>query len=56
MIEVLDRIRAAGGEVAVVGGDLSIKVPKGLLSEAERSLLAEHKAEIVRLLADEPVV
>jgi hypothetical protein len=56
MIEVLDRIRAAGGDVAVVGGDLRLRVPRGLLSDQERRLLAEHKAEIVRLLADEEVV
>jgi hypothetical protein len=57
MIEVLDKIRHAGGTIEVVGGDLRLRVPKGLLTPAERSLLAEHKAEVVRLLAaDEPVV
>ncbi len=56
MIETLDRIMAAGGDVWVVGGDLRLKVPKGLLSDQERQLLAERKAEIVKLLADEPVV
>jgi hypothetical protein len=56
MIDLLDRIRDAGGAVAVVGGDLRLRVPRGLLSEAERLLLAEHKPEIVRLLAVEPVV
>jgi hypothetical protein len=56
MIEVLDRIRQAGGTVEVVGGDLRLRIPKGLLSAAERSILAAQKAEIVRLLADEPVV
>jgi hypothetical protein len=51
MIEVLDKIRQAGGTVEVVGGDLRLRLPKGLLSAAERSILAEHKAELVRLLA-----
>jgi hypothetical protein len=56
MTSILDKIRRAGGTIAVVGGDLRLRVPKGLLSAAERFLLAEHKAEIVRLLAAEPVV
>jgi hypothetical protein len=56
MIDLLDRIRQAGGDVAVVGGDLRLRVPKGLLSQAERLLLAEHKAAIVKILAAEPVV
>ncbi len=51
MIDLLDRIIAAGGDVAVVGGDLRVKAPKGLLTQAERVYLAENKAEIVRLLA-----
>jgi len=55
MIEDLERITAAGGTVEVVGRDIRLRVPKGLLSEAERRLLAEHKAEIVRLLTNEPV-
>ncbi len=54
MIDLLDRIIAAGGDVAVVGGDLRLRVPSGLLTQAERSLLAENKAEIVKLLADRP--
>ena len=52
MIDLLDRIIAAGGDVAVVGGDLRVRAPKGLLTQAERVYLAENKAEIVRLLAD----
>ena len=51
MIDLLDRIIAAGGDVAVVGGDLRVRVPSGLLTQAERSILAENKAEIVKLLA-----
>ena len=54
MIDLLDKIIAAGGDVAVVGGDLRLRVPTGLLTQAERSILAEHKAEIVKLLADRP--
>ena len=53
MIEILAKIRQAGGTVAVVSGDIRLRVPKGLLSDQERSLLAEHKAEIVKLLADD---
>jgi hypothetical protein len=56
MIEILSRIRQAGGTIEVVGGDLRVKAPKGLLSSAERLLLAEHKAEIIKLLAAEMVV
>jgi hypothetical protein len=56
MIRILDRIRQAGGTVAVVGGDLRLRLPKGLLSAAERDHLAEYKAEVVRLLADEAAV
>ena len=51
MIDLLDRIIAAGGDVAVVGGDLRVRAPKGLLTQAERLFLAENKAEIVQLLA-----
>jgi hypothetical protein len=51
MTSILDKIIAAGGDVWVVGGDLRLRVPSGLLTQAERSLLAENKAEIVRLLA-----
>jgi hypothetical protein len=56
MIEVLNKIKAAGGTIEVLGGDLRLRVPKGLLSSAERLLLAEHKVEIITLLADEKVV
>ncbi len=49
MIEILDTIRQTGG-------DLRVKAPKGLLSSAERRLLAEHKAALVKLLAAEIVV
>ena len=56
MIDLLDRIVTAGGDVWVVGGDLRLRVPKGLLTDQERLLLAEHKAVIVKLLADEAVV
>jgi len=56
MIDLLDRIRQAGGAVEVVGGDLRLRLPKGLLTAAERSILAAHKAEVVRLLAAGPVV
>jgi len=53
---VLNQIRQAGGTIEVVGDDLRLRVPKGLLSSVERLLLAEHKAEIVTLLAVEAVV
>jgi hypothetical protein len=56
MISILDRIRQAGGTIEVVGGDLRVKAPKGLLSAAERRHLTEHKPEIVKLLAAEMVV
>lgn len=55
MIEVVERIRQACGTIEVLDGDLRVKTPKGLLTSAERSFLAEHKAEIVRLLAETPV-
>ena len=56
MISILDKIRQAGGTIAVVGNDLRLRVPKGLLTDDDRRLLAEHKAEIVRLLAEVPVI
>ncbi len=52
MIDLLNKIVAAGGDVVVVGGDLRVKAPKGLLTETERRLLAENKAAIINLLAD----
>jgi len=54
MIDLLDKIVAAGGDVAVVGGDLRLRIPNGLLTQAEKQYLAEHKASIVKLLADGP--
>jgi hypothetical protein len=54
MIGLLDKIIAAGGDVWVVGGDLRLRIPTGLLTQAERSILANNKAEIVKLLAHGP--
>jgi hypothetical protein len=51
MIEVLDKIRQAGGTLAVVGKDLRLRVPKGLLTPADRSILVEHRDDLLRLLA-----
>ena len=53
---ILTTIRQVGGTIEVLDGDLRLRVPKGLLSSAERLLLAEHKAAILKLLADEAVV
>jgi hypothetical protein len=53
---IFDRIRQAAGTISVLDGDLRLRVPKGLLSPADRAVLVEHRDEIVRLLADETVV
>jgi hypothetical protein len=57
MIEILNKIRAGGGTIEVVGGDLRLRVPRGLLSDQDRRLLVERKPELITLLAaDTPVV
>ena len=55
MISVIEKIRAAGGTIEGLDGDLRLRVPKGLLSAAERLFLMEHKAEVVQLLPETPV-
>src|SRR5262245_15969498 len=55
-IEVLNQIKQAGGTVEVLDQDLRLRVPKGFdLDQEQRQVLAEHKAELVRLLAPAPV-
>ena len=53
---ILNKIRAAGGTISVLDGDLRLRVPKGLLSPADRAVLVEHREEVVRLLAIKAVV
>ena len=55
MIDLLEKITAAGGDVWLDDGEVRLRIPKALLTQAERQLLAENKVEIVRLLAVEPV-
>ena len=50
-IEILSKIRQSGGTVQVEDGDLLVRTPGGSLSDEERIVLGEHKADLVRLLA-----
>ena len=54
-IEILSKIRLAGGIVTAEGGDLRISAPAGLLSDQERAVLAEHRSQLVELLDPEPM-
>ena len=53
---ILSTIRQAGGTISVLDDDLRLRVPKGLLSAADRAVLVKHREEVVRLLAVETVV
>lgn len=51
VLQILSLIRHAGGSVVVKGGGLRVTVPPGLLKTAHAAVLAQHKAELLRLLA-----
>lgn len=51
---LLDRLRSLGASVSLVGDRLRVEAPAGTLTPELRQELAEHKAELVRLLR--PVV
>jgi hypothetical protein len=53
VLEVLSVIRQAGGSVVVEAGDLRISAPAGVLTQDHKAVLAEHKAVLVRLLAQD---
>ena len=50
-IEILAKVRQAGGTVQAVDGDLRISVPAGTITDENRAVLSEAKADLVRLLA-----
>jgi hypothetical protein len=50
-LEVLTKLRTAGGSIVVEGGDLKVSAPLGILDERDRSVLAEHKTRLVELLS-----
>jgi len=50
-IEIITRIRQAGGAVSVLDGDLSIVAPAGTLDDADRAVLSMHKDVLVEALA-----
>ena len=47
---ILSTIRQAGGTISVLDGDLRLRVPKGLLSAADKAVLVEHRDEDVDLV------
>lgn len=50
MLAVLDKIRQAGGSIRLAGDQtLKVSAPAGLLTNADRDLLAHHKTELLRL-------
>ena len=49
-LDVLSMIRQAGGSIVAEDGDLRIKAPRGLLKPEHKAVLAEYKADLVRLL------
>jgi len=52
-IEILTKIRQAGGSILVEDGDLRISAPGGLLDDQDRAVLAEHRDQLVELLDQE---
>ncbi len=50
-LDVVTKIRHAGGEILVGGGNLRIKAPGGTLTAVDRAVLAESKADLVRRLS-----
>jgi hypothetical protein len=50
--ELLAEIRAAGAAVGLDNGVLRVRVPKGVLTAAQRQRLVEHHAAIIRMLAE----
>lgn len=53
---ILSTIRQAGGTISVLDGDLRLRVPKGLLSAADKAVLVEHREEVVRLLLNNTTI
>jgi hypothetical protein len=52
----LDRIRAAGVQLAVRDGKLAYKDPAGVMTAERRAWIKQHEAELVELLtASEPL-
>jgi hypothetical protein len=49
---LLAEIRAAGADVGLDRGVLRVRVPKGVLTAAQRERLVEHRAAIICLLAE----
>ena len=47
---VLAKIKQGGGSVTSDGADLTIRIPKGLLTSEDRTTLSEHKPRLVQLL------
>ena len=50
-LDVLNKIRLAGGSIIASDGDLRVEAPSGVLTDRDRLILAKSKADLVRLLA-----
>jgi hypothetical protein len=51
VLEVVAKVRAAGGTIGSDGAELLVRSPAGLLSASDLALLREHKSDLVRVLA-----
>jgi hypothetical protein len=49
--QLLDRLTARGVHLSAAGGRLRVDSPAGTLKDNDRRELAEHKAELLKLLA-----
>jgi hypothetical protein len=49
---LLAEVRAAGAWLGLAGGVLRVRVPRGVLTVAQRERLVEYRAEIISLLAE----
>ncbi|MGH7605674.1 MAG: hypothetical protein ACRENK_16980 [Gemmatimonadaceae bacterium] len=50
-LELLRDLHAAGARVDVVGSDLRVRAPKGVLTDGRREMLRAEKQELVKLLS-----
>lgn len=50
-VALLRRLREAGCELQAEGDRLRVNAPKGVLTDELRSLIRQHKPELLRLLA-----
>ena len=49
-IEIISKVRSAGGTITSDGGEITISAPAGTLSPEDRTALAEHRETLLNIL------